>query len=152
MIKIKNLIISILIPLVAGIIGSLLGNASQGFEELIKPSFAPPGFIFPIVWTILYILMGISFYIIYNSNSEYRKRAIIIYFIQLILNMLWTLIFFRLNLLLFAFIWIIVMIIFVILMIYYFYKINKISAFLQIPYLIWLIFAGILNFSIYVLN
>ena len=152
MIKIKNLIISILIPLVVGIIGSLLGNASQGFEELIKPSFAPPGFIFPIVWTILYILMGISFYIIYNSNSEYRKRAIVIYFIQLVLNMLWTFIFFRLNLLLFAFIWIIVMIIFVILMIYYFYKINKISAFLQIPYLIWLIFASILNFSIYLLN
>ena len=152
MIKIKNLIISILIPLAAGIIGSLLGNASQGFEELIKPSFAPPGFIFPIVWTILYILMGISFYIIYNSNSEYRKRAIVIYFIQLVLNMLWTFIFFRLNLLLFAFIWIIVMIIFVILMIYYFYKINKISAFLQIPYLIWLIFASILNFSIYLLN
>ena len=152
MIKFKNLIISILIPLAAGFIGNLLGNSSQGYNELIQPSFAPPGFIFPIVWTILYTLMGISFYIIYNSNSEYRTKAIIVYFIQLILNTLWTLIFFRLNLLLFAFIWIITIIVFVILMIYYFSKINKIAAYLQIPYLLWLIFAGILNFSIYLLN
>lgn len=152
MIKFKNLVVSILIPLFAVFLGNLLGNSSQGYNELIQPSFAPPGFIFPIVWTILYTLMGISFYIVYNSNSEYKTKAIIVYFIQLILNTLWTLIFFRLNLLLFAFIWILAIIVFVILMIYYFYKINKTAAFLQIPYLLWLIFASVLNFSIYLLN
>lgn len=152
MIKFKNLVVSILIPLFAVFLGNLLGNSSQGYNELIQLSFAPPGFIFPIVWTILYTLMGISFYIVYNSNSEYKTKAIIVYFIQLILNTLWTLIFFRLNLLLFAFIWILAIIVFVILMIYYFYKINKTAAFLQIPYLLWLIFASVLNFSIYLLN
>lgn len=152
MIHLKKLLISILIPNLVGIIGSLLGNASMGFESLIKPNFAPPGFVFPIVWFILYTLMGISSYIIYTSGDPNTKKALILYAIQLFLNSLWTFFFFRLGWLLFAFIWILIMIVFVILMIVSFYKIDKRAALLQIPYLLWLIFAAVLNFSIYLLN
>lgn len=151
-INFKTLIISILIPIFAGIIGNLLGNSSAGFEQLVKPSFAPPGWIFPIVWTILYILMGISSYIIYTSNNEGKKDALIVYGIQLVLNSLWTLFFFRFNWLLFSFFWIVLIAIFVVIMIIRFYKIDKTAAYLQIPYLLWLVFAGVLNYSIYLLN
>lgn len=152
MIELKKLFISILIPNLFGLLGNILGNSSMGFNEIIKPPFSPPGIVFPIVWFILYTLMGISSYIIYMSNSENKEIALKTYFIQLILNCLWTFLFFNLNLYLLSFIWILVMIYFVIKMIYQFSKINKPAAYLQIPYLLWLIFASILTLSIYILN
>ena len=150
--KIKVLIISIIIPILVGVIGNLLGNADMGFDLVKKPSFNPPGIIFPIVWTILYILMGISSYIVYTSDSKYKNSALRIYALQLIVNMLWTFFFFNLKWYLFSFLWIILLIVLVIIMIYRFIKINKISGYIQIPYLLWLIFASILNFSIFILN
>ena len=150
--NIKNLIISIAIPLLVGIIGSLLGNSSMGFDSINKPSFTPPGIVFPIVWTILYILMGISCYLIYSSNNPKKTKALRVYALQLIFNMLWTFFFFNLNWYLFSFFWIIVLIVLVSIMIYRFININKTAGYLQIPYLIWLIFASILNLSIYFLN
>lgn len=152
MIDLKLLLFSILIPNLFGIFGNLLGNSSMGFNEIIKPPFSPPGIIFPIVWLVLYTLMGISSYIIYMSNSKNKEKALKTYFIQLILNCLWTFLFFNLNLYLLAFIWILIMIYFVLKMTYQFYKINKTAAYLQIPYLLWLIFASILTISIYILN
>lgn len=152
MIELKKLFISILIPNLFGLLGNILGNSSMGFNEIIKPPFSPPGIVFPIVWFILYTLMGISSYIIYMSNSENKEIALKTYFIQLILNCLWTFLFFNLNLYLLSFIWILVMIYFVIEMIYQFSKINKPAAYLQTPYLLWLIFASILTLSIYILN
>ena len=149
--KYKTLIIAILIPLFVGFIGSLLGNSSMGFNMINKPDFTPPGIAFPIVWTILYVLMGISSYIVYK-NDKNDSNSLTIYFIQLFFNMLWTLFFFRFGLYLFSFIWLIILIGLVILMIYKFYKINKTAGLLQVPYLIWLIFASILNFSIFILN
>ncbi len=150
--KIKVLIISIIIPILVGVIGNLLGNADMGFDLVKKPSFNPPGIIFPIVWTILYILMGISSYIVYTSDSKYKNSALRIYALQLIVNMLWTFFFFNLKWYLFSFLWIILLVVLVIIMIYRFIKINKISGYIQIPYLLWLIFASILNFSIFILN
>ena len=150
--KIKVLIISIIIPILVGVIGNLLGNADMGFDLVKKPSFNPPGIIFPIVWTILYILMGISSYIVYTSDSKYKNSALRIYALQLIVNMLWTFFFFNLKWYLFSFLWIILLIVLVIIMIYRFIKINKLSGYIQIPYLLWLIFASILNFSIFILN
>ena len=151
-INFKSLIISILIPLIFGGIGYLLGGSTDIYSVIDKPVFVPPPFIFPIVWTILYILMGISFYIVNNSISKEKNDAILSYFIQLIVNMLWTLFFFRLHLYLFSFVWIILLIILVITMIIKFYKIKPLSAYLQIPYLIWISFASILTFYIYLLN
>lgn len=147
----KLLIINIIIPLLVGIIGSILGNPNN-FEMINKPEFSPPAIIFPIVWTILYVLMGISAYIVISNDDTNKKQAYIIYILQLIVNGLWSLFFFRFGWYLFSFFWIILLIILVIIMIDSFYKINKTAGYLQIPYLIWLIFASILNLSIYLLN
>ena len=154
MIKLKTLIISILIAFAFGILGTILGGNFSSYEIINRPIFSPPAIIFPIVWTILYTLMGISSYLIYTSdaNEVEKKSALSIYIIQLIINALWPLIFFRFKLYLLAFIWIIALIIAVIIMIYRFYKINPTAAYLQIPYILWLIFASILNYNIYLLN
>ena len=150
--NIKYLIISIVVPLIVGFIGSLLGNSSMGFDSVSKPSFTPPALVFPVVWTILYILMGISSYLIYTSNNKNKEKALRVYALQLIFNMLWTFFFFNLNWFLFSFVWIIALIVLVIVMIYRFANINKTAGYLQIPYLVWLVFASILNISIYFLN
>ena len=152
MIKWKNLFVSILIPISIGFLGSLIGNVMNGFDGINKPSFTPPAIIFPIVWTILYILMGISSYLIYESNDSEKGSALTIYGIQLVINSLWTIFFFKLNWFLFSFILVLVILLLVVIMIIKFYKINKASAYLQIPYVIWLCFAAILSFSVYLLN
>ena len=147
----KSLILNIILPLAIGIIGSLLGSPNN-FDIINKPSFSPPAIVFPIVWTILYTLMGISAYIIINSDDPDKKSAYLVYLIQLIVNGLWSLFFFRFGWYLFSFFWIILLIALVIIMIDKFRKINKTAGYLQIPYLIWLIFASILNLAIYLLN
>lgn len=152
-IKFDKLWISILIPLAVGQISALLTRSpSDTYEMLNKSSVSPPGAIFPIVWTILYILMGISCYLIITSGSEDTKNALIWYSLQLALNFFWSLIFFNLEFYLFAFIWLLLLIIVIIIMILKFYKINPLAAYLQIPYLLWCIFAAYLNLSICLLN
>lgn len=153
--KIRNksaLIISILIPLAVGSMSALFSGNMSSYSILDKPAFSPPGFIFPIVWTILYILMGISSYIVYSSNSPNKPKALLIYGIQLFFNFCWSIIFFGLDLYLFAFIWLIALIFIIIIMIRQFYIVSPLAAYLQIPYLIWCIFAAYLNFSIFILN
>lgn len=147
----KLLILNIIFPLAIGFIGNFLGNPDS-YSIINKPFFSPPAIVFPIVWTILYTLMGISAYMISTSNDKDKNKAYLIYVIQLIVNGLWSLFFFRLRWYLFAFIWILLLISLVIIMIDKFTKISKTSGYLQIPYLIWLIFASILNLSIYFLN
>ncbi len=151
-INIRKLIISILIPVLLGGIVGLLTSPGDNYKDLIQPSFAPPGFIFPIVWTILYTLMGISSYIIKESDSYYKDEAMVIYYVQLIVNLLWSFIFFGFGWYFISFIWILFLIFLVIIMIRKFYSISKVSGFIQIPYLLWLIFASILNLSIFILN
>lgn len=148
----KSLIINIIIPLSAGALGVLLGGNMQDYALINKPNISPSPIVFPIVWTILYILLGISSYIIKKTNDITSQDAFIIYALNLFVNTTWTLFFFRLKWYLFAFIWIIILIILTIILIYKYYKINKTAAYLQIPYLLWLIFASILNISIYILN
>ena len=149
----KELIVSILITLGIGIISALISRGGMmNYASLNTPSFAPPGFLFPIVWTILYILMGISSYLIYDSPDYNSSCCLIIYAISLFINFLWSPIFFGLELRLFAFIWIILLDIVVIYMIWCYYGVNKKAAYLNIPYLIWCLFATILNYSVYILN
>ena len=153
--KIRNksaLIISILIPLTVGTMSALFSGNMSSYSILNKPAFSPPGFIFPVVWTILYILMGASSYIVYFSNSSNKSKALLLYCIQLFFNFCWGIIFFGLDLFLFAFIWLIALIFIIIIMIRQFLIVNPLSAYLQIPYLIWCIFAAYLNFSIFLLN
>ena len=122
------------------------------YSSISKPDFSPPSYVFPIVWTILYVLMGISSYIIYDSDSPAKGRALKIYMLQLFFNFCWSIIFFRFNLYLFALIWLIVLIALICLMIKEFYKISPLAAYLQIPYLLWCVFAALLNFLIYKMN
>lgn len=153
MINWKNLIISIAISLGVGLISSLLTMSNQNIYDIINvPSFAPPGLLFPIVWTILYILMGISSYIIYEENDINSSSALNVYGLQLFVNFFWSIIFFNLKNFTFAFIWIILLLFLIIVMIYRFANINKLAAYLNIPYLLWVAFASILNLSIVLLN
>ena len=147
-----KLLISILIPNIIGGISAFLSKVSENIDKFNKPSFTPPPIVFPIVWTILYILMGISSYIIYKENNTYKNKALKVYILQLIINVLWTIIFFRFKAFLLAFITIIILIVLTIIMIYKFYEINKLAGLLQIPYLIWLIIAAILSFYVLILN
>ena len=156
--EVRNFIISILIPLIVGYLSNVLSRLLSGiststyYSQLIKPSFAPPSFIFPIVWTILYVLMGISSYGIFSSKSDYIGVSFWVYALQLALNFFWPIIFFKSQLYTFAFVWILLLICAVALMITMFSKVNKISAYLMIPYLVWCIYAAYLNLGVVVLN
>lgn len=153
MIKWKNLIFSIAISLGVGLLSSLLTRGNQNIYEVINvPSFAPPSWLFPAVWTILYILMGISSYLVYEEHSVETLPALRVYGAQLLVNFFWSIIFFNLRNFAFAFIWIILLLILIVVMIYRFYKVNKLSAYLNIPYLLWVTFATILNLGIVILN
>lgn len=143
-----KLFISILIPVaIGGVVGFII-NPYINYNSLIQPPLSPPSIAFPIVWTILYILMGISYYLLKSP----RKKEKIVYFIQLGVNALWSIFFFVCKLYLFSFVWIILLDVLVVFMILIFYQNNKLSAYLQIPYLIWILFASYLNLGIYILN
>lgn len=149
--KTFDLIISVLLTLLIGTLSAfLVGNMPMQYNEIIKPFYSPPAFVFPIVWTILYILMGVSFYLALQGNN--KRQVIIVYAIQLLINVLWSFIFFNQQRYLLSTLWIILLIIAIIWMMYTFYKVNPLSAYLQIPYLIWCVFALILNFHIFLLN
>ena len=147
---IKELLFYIFITLIIGSIPSVFIIGNDMYKSIEKPPLSPPAIVFPIVWTILFIIMGISIYRIKKIDTS--NKGIIIYFAQLIVNALWTPIFFGLNAYLFAFIWLLLLLSLVIIMVYHFYKIDKISAYINIPYIIWLLFAGYLNFGVFLYN
>lgn len=150
------LILSIGIPLIlGGITAALMPNMKEVYSGLTKPVFAPPSFVFPIVWTILYVMMGIAAYKVYilKYDGIDVSSALFVYSIQLLLNFLWTFIFFGFRLYGIAFIELIILVFFVLLTIKRFYdKAGKESALLMVPYLIWLVYAGVLNFYVWMLN
>lgn len=149
--KIKTYAKSILIPVIVGGIVGFLISGSMDYNSLQKPFLSPPSLVFPIVWTILYILMGVSY-------GRLKEKALVdnnisfIYYLQLVVNALWPIFFFVLKWRLFSFFWILLLVILVILMTIKFYKKDKIAGLLQIPYVVWSIFATYLNFGIYLLN
>lgn len=148
----KLLAFFLAIPLILGLIVGFLSRPTASYEAVVKPFFSPPGFVFPIVWTILYLLMGISSYLIAQSNNPRRYPALITYVEQLFVNLAWSPIFFTLNFRFLAFLWILFLIYLVVKMIVQFKRVSHRAAYLQIPYLLWLIFAALLNFSIVILN
>lgn len=151
MTKVKIYAKSILIPLVLGGIVGILISSSIDYDSVQKPFLSPPSMVFPIIWTILYILMGISKGILENK-SLVDNNINIIYYVQLFVNLLWPIAFFILKWRLFAFIWICLLAVLVLYMIIKFYEKNKLSGLLQIPYFIWTVFAIYLNLFVYILN
>lgn len=142
-----------LISLGTGFLSSLLTkNHMESYNALAKPFLTPPSFVFPIVWTVLFLLMGISAYLIYLSNAKGKTKALFFYALQLILNFIWPILFFNLEWYFFSFLWLILLFFVLVSMITQFYKINKVAAYLQIPYFFWIMFAGYLNFAIFLLN
>lgn len=150
----KKLIAAIAVPLAVGGISSLIVNSDfkSYATEVVKPPLSPPQWLFPVVWTLLYILMGISSYLVYEKDKTEAKQPLAVYVIQLVLNLMWPIFFFMQRAYLFSFIWLILLWAFALAMIISFYKVSKTAGFLQIPYLIWLSFAGYLNLSVYLLN
>lgn len=145
--KIKYILVPVL---VGGIVGFIISNFID-YESLNKPFLAPPKFVFPIVWTIIYILMGISYGIISEKGLNDSKSKFL-YYSQLAVNALWSIIFFVFKLRFLAFIWILFLDVLVILMTINFYQKNKLAGLLQIPYILWILFATYLNFGFFILN
>lgn len=151
--KISKKQLIILIPLIlGGVIGLLNRSGLESFEMIEKPSFAPGTVIFPIAWSILYLLMGLSSYIVFKSSDEKKRGALTAFYIQLAANLVWPILFFALNEYFFSFLWLVLLIIFEVITILLFYPINKTAAYLLLPYLLWSTFAAVLNYQIYVLN
>lgn len=149
--NLKIYVKSILIPLILGAIVSFITYQFIDYDSLEQPPLSPPSFLFPIVWTILYTLMGVSYGIL-KSNGLATPEINLIYYLQLAVNLLWPIAFFVLEWRLFAFVWLLLLIVLVIIMIIKFYNQNKLAGLLQIPYLVWCIFAAYLNFGVYYLN
>lgn len=150
--KKRNPWITILMPLLGGIIVSLIIGPSMNYSGLNKPFLSPPGIVFPIVWTILYLLMGISNYLTQNSNSSNQEKTTILFYISLFLNYLWPIFFFTFGLKTVAFVIILLLIYIVIKWLMNLMKDTKLGFYLQIPYLLWLFFALYLNLAIIILN
>ena len=149
--KLSQKLLYILTPLIGGSIVGLIINKSIDYNYLVNPPLSPPSYLFPIVWNVLYLLIGISYYI-YRKNNNDNHLTIKLYYIQLILNYLWSIIFFTLKLRTLAVIWIIVLAITVIYLMIRFYKEERTSFYLFIPYILWVLFATYLNIGIVVLN
>ncbi len=153
-IEFKKLLKNLAIPLGVGILSSFLIRDGVDFfnESVNKPVFSPPAFLFPIAWTILYILMGIAAYIVEISKQKTNNKPFIFYFSQLAVNFLWPIIFFNLKWYFLSIIVIVALLVLVVLTFIEFLKINKTAGYLLIPYILWLLFATALNIGVYVLN
>ncbi|MDO5010125.1 MAG: TspO/MBR family protein [Intestinibacter bartlettii] len=158
--EIKKFIICVAIPLLTGLLSSTIAvllsqtTFEEQYSQLIKPGFAPPTAAYPIVWSILYVLMGISAYIITSSKKSTMKvnDAMFLYYVQLVLNFLWSILFFGLNLRFVAFIESILLTFILAIMIYRFYKIDQRASIINIPYLLWMFFVNFLSYFIWILN
>ena len=154
--KIKPYIISVAFALgIGGLSALITANNMDLYSQINQPPLAPPSLLFPVVWTLLYILMGISAAMVWQKRGEDRTKvdtALSIYALNLFLNFFWSIIFFNMRAFLFAFIWLVALWAVILIMIIKFAKIKPIAGYLQIPYLLWVTFAGYLNLAIYILN
>lgn len=154
-IKWKQLVICVAIPLAVGGLAALLTRGSMAdYEDVYKPLLSPPGWVFPVVWTILYVLMGVASYLVYTSSAspERIRRAMTAYALQLAANFIWPLLFFLLEVYLIAFIWLIVLFALALVCALRFGYIDARAGKLMTPYLVWLFFAAYLNLGVYLLN
>lgn len=154
--RIKTYVIAIAIPLAVGILSSILTMGNMRiYSELNTPPLLPPSILFPIVWTVLYVLMGVSSGIVWENkavNSTKADEGLLYYAMSLVFNFLWSIVFFNLRQFLVAFVWLLILLFLIIRTILSYRKVSPVAAYLQIPYAIWVTFAGYLNFGIWMLN
>jgi len=151
----KPLFICIAIPLAVGGLSSLLTHGSmEAFHQLNQPPLTPPDWVFPVVWALLYTLMGVASFLVYTANAtpQMRYSALIAYGVMLVFNFIWPLLFFRLGVRLVAFVWLLLLFGLIAFTASLFYRVRKTAGALFIPYLLWTAFAGYLNFGVYWLN
>lgn len=147
----KSLVFYIAMPLIVGALSALFTmGAMKDFALINKPPLSPPAWLFPVAWTILYVLMGIASYLV--SKEKNSDLALLFYTVQLFFNFLWSIIFFNFQNYLFAFVWLVALWILILITTVLFWRLNKTAGLLMIPYLLWVTFAGYLNFAIYLLN
>lgn len=154
--KFKPYVYSIAIALGVGGVSALLTRENMNvYERIVQPPLAPPMWLFPVVWGILFLLMGISAALVYKQNyaaAQKTREALTIYGLQLIANFFWSIIFFNLQAYWFAFFWLLLLWILILRMILKFHALSPVAAYLQIPYLLWVTFAGYLTLAIAILN
>ncbi|MCQ2506157.1 MAG: tryptophan-rich sensory protein [Lachnospiraceae bacterium] len=153
--NIGRLVAALVIPIViGGISAALSAKGMINYATMNKPPLSPPAWMFPVAWTILYLMMGFASYLIVVSEGEMRSKAmaLIIYALQLLMNFMWSIIFFKWEQFMTAFAWLVVMFVFVIGCTIRFWRIKKLAAYMMIPYIAWLMFAAYLNMGAYILN
>lgn len=151
--KYKYIILNLAISLGIGVLSSLFTmNTIDLYQTINRPKYSPPGYLYPIIWTILYILIGLSSYLIHRSTNKDKETALIIYYFQLFINFTWPIIFFTYHNFLLALAILITLCLLVAILIKLFYRIRPLAAFLLLPYFGWIIFALYLNFWIFVKN
>ena len=151
--KAKPYIFSILLAFTVGGLSALAtANNMNIYDKINPPPLSPPGWLFPVVWSILYVLMGVSAAIIFTSDSAQKDDALFFYAISLVLNFSWSIFFFNMQSFIISFIILVALWLSILITIIKYYKINKPAAWLQLPYLLWVTFAGYLNLAIAILN
>ena len=151
----KALIIGLLIPLAVGGLAAMLTMDSMAqFAALAQPPLSPPGWVFPVVWTVLYLLMGWASFLVWKSDAPQveKKRALTLYGVQLAVNFAWPLLFFRAGLYGFALVWLVILLVLVVETVLVFRRIDRRAVWLLAPYLLWLLFAAYLNAGVWMLN
>ena len=157
--KYKPYIVSFIVTFgIAALSSYFTGDSSIVYNDIVKPKFSPPGYVFGIVWPILYLLMAVAAGSIYKTENisevakTYKNKAIGLYLVQIIINGIWPVLFFKYEMFLISFIWIIILWILIIFMLIIFKKISNIAAYMIVPYFLWVSFAAYLNLMIYMLN
>lgn len=149
--KYKSLILNIALPLGVGIVSALLTmGAMEDFAALNQPPLSPPGWLFPVVWTILYVLMGVSSWMIQRIDAQARPLSV--YYVSLVFNFFWSIFFFICRLWLLSLVWLLILWILVLIYTVGYFRIDRRAGWLQVPYAVWCAFAIYLNFGVLLLN
>lgn len=154
-IRVEVLVPALSLPLLTGMVSSALTAENMaGYAQMNKPPLSPPGWVFPVAWTLLYLLMGLASYVVWveAADKNAKRKALNLYVLQLALNFFWPILFFNLGMYLLAFVWLFALWCVVGLCVLHFYGICKAAAYLMIPYVFWLTFAAYLNMGAYILN
>lgn len=154
-VKWKTLLLALAIPLGVGGLSALVTRREMdAFSQLNQPPLSPPGWLFPIVWTVLFLLMGLASYLVVTAEAPdgVSRRALTVYGVQLVVNFFWSILFFNLKWYLFSFFWLLLLWVLILVTMILFFPIRRAAGWLLVPYLLWVTFAGYLNFGIFLLN